>query len=69
MGKIITDKTFGEIENLYLEALDNKMSFEEIKLRIGEYEDDIPAFIKYLYAKYHPFTFCIERHTPNIEFF
>lgn len=53
MGKIITDKTFGEIENLYLEALDNKMSFEEIKLRIGEYEDDIPAFIKYLYAKYH----------------
>lgn len=53
MGKIITDKTFGEIENLYLEALDNKMSLEEIKLRIGEYEDDIPAFIKYLYAKYH----------------
>lgn len=52
MGKAITDKTFGEIEKLYFKALNNKSSFEELKSLIGEYEASMPAFIKYLYAKY-----------------
>lgn len=52
MDKNITHKTFGEIEKLYFKALNNKSSFEELKSLIGEYEASMPAFIKYLYAKY-----------------
>lgn len=52
MDKTITHKTFGEIEKLYFKALNNKSSFEELKSLIGEYEASMPAFIKYLYAKY-----------------
>lgn len=52
MDKNITHKTFGTIEDLYLEALGNKRPFDELKSLIGEYEASMPAFIKYLYAKY-----------------
>lgn len=52
MDKNITHKTFGKIEKLYFKVLDNKSSFEELKSLIGEYEASMPAFIKYLYAKY-----------------
>lgn len=52
MDKIITKHTYEDIEALYYELLWRNASFEELKRRMADYKSVIPAFIKYLYAKY-----------------